>query len=329
MEEEIIFSQTSTKKTDSKADTHSNEMSLSERLNSIRIDQQKNRVNFELHVEAAHIKPIDGVWDQISIGEDASNGEGTLSFVRRAKVKGGLDYLRGGNIIDTTSNVIVKIPNITNPETTNDYRRKRAQDYILHEGQVLQLIRAKQQELFPGHQPSIPDAVLVTQPNSLPAIVMEEIPQVNKLNNLAWTQSINADDLHIALTQYFELIAAGYELGFCDADKLIQNCYYFPDNKRLVKLDWNLTSLTQDETAVGGTLDEIVLKRMQLALSEFQSIDRDLDQNRSGLSPDMKRKLTIFAESLKTKKGTIKPTDIAMLISSLPHSSEEDIRKRV
>lgn len=185
---------------------------------------------------------IDGLNEQGLPISDTGGG----STVKRARARGGIDGLRQGTQDGEPVQIAVKIPKRTDtpnaPKEFNDEKFQYWVNSIRSEGIVLDRIRAKQQELFPGSQSHVPDSVLVNL-NGLPAVAMELIPSSHSI----WRALDTPQQAQDALVQYGELVATMHALGIAVSDRASSDVYLDKERNRLFILDWNIVnSITPD-----------------------------------------------------------------------------------
>lgn len=155
-----------------------------------------------------------------------SGGKGT---VLDATVKGGIPGLRKDpNALQEAVDIKVKVPIIKSPYNLD---RSDALNVLstIEEAYVLDAIRTKQQELYPGTKPFVPDSVLVQNINGKPALAMEKVDQKDKIVNHVLGRNaaiLTPQQFKSACKQYFMLLDVIHSAGFTCLDKKSSDIHY-------------------------------------------------------------------------------------------------------
>jgi len=124
--------------------------------------------------------------------------------------------------------------------------RREYREAVVGEADILDRLRAKQQELFPD-SPSHFVYGKVMQVNGKPSLVMELIPERARISTRTFIsyngQGIFDEDIangaQSIVRQSFETIVIEDAAGLITSDRKSGDYFYLPQSDRLVVLDWN------------------------------------------------------------------------------------------
>lgn len=149
-------------------------------------------------------------------------------------------------------------------ETAEETRRQM----VLDENILLRMFRNRHHQLFPNSPSPFPFSRLtylnetpLKQPfpdkfEGQPALILELMRRENSLYTLNRSSSSPIKDffdehpgaIKRALTAYLEAVATTHSLGLAPTDRKYGDLFFFPENGRLVVLDWNVVKPMNKET---------------------------------------------------------------------------------
>lgn len=278
---------------------------------------------------------------------DNKLGSGGEGDVWKGTVFGGLPALKGETVSDPENETVaVKIPStlISNLETKH---RVKSFD---KEYRILRLLKDTEKRLFPNSPQHFCEVELANV-RSQSALVMELIPKKNELYNQCgapYTKEtpLNPGQFQSALNQYFEVLEIVHSLGFSCTDRKEWDIYYFPQQDRLVVLDWD--TLHVDEGQKGTEAYDLAVMDdntrqynkarvgdLRRGVKFFANAYKYLLESQSeavGFSPKMLNNLRIVEDSLineadhSESRTTFSSTEsIAELMHKIDKMSPEEI----
>lgn len=165
-------------------------------------------------------------------------GKGVIGKIFVGKTKGGIPGLRGETTTTEEIKIAIKTPTIDRSRIMDFWYAKEIVSTI-EEAHVLEEIRQKQQELYPGSKSFVPDSVLIKNYRGAPALAMELVDNKNDLYSSERT--LTPQQLRSAFAQYLKLQDVIHTAGFTCRDVKGGDIFYKEDEDRLIVLDWNVT----------------------------------------------------------------------------------------
>lgn len=165
-------------------------------------------------------------------------GRGAVGTVFKAKARGGIPGLRGEIVTSEELPIAVKATTV-DLHGGIDHSTAKWILSTIEEAHVLDVIRQKQRELYPGSKPFVIDSVLVQNYRGSSALVMEYVD--DNYNIFRQRGKLTPRQLRSACKQYFQLQDVIHEVGFSCNDVKDGDVFYNADEDRLIVLDWNVT----------------------------------------------------------------------------------------
>lgn len=109
------------------------------------------------------------------------------------------------------------------------------------ENTALDMLQKKQEELFPGTPSNFPAKQLI-EINGKPALVLELIERANHIRKETFLSYTDKEErARSVIRQYMNVLETAFASNFNPSDRKQDDLYYYPENDRLVVLDWNVS----------------------------------------------------------------------------------------
>lgn len=258
---------------------------------------------------------------QTGLPEPLSNS-GYTSVVFTADAPFGYGDIQTHGENGQTKKVVVKMAKLSDGDSVKTASENQRllqvfNDANRKEQQILKSLRDKQQQLYPDSPNLVPDSIGVQAKTDF-VLVMEMMPEANVFST-SWTNGLITEDQALdALVQHFRLIKTAHDIDVSFPDTKEPDYYYFPDEKRYVRLDWNAIKPASESghSDLGIGLDEL-----------FLNTDNFI-RNSGGtncFSPERRRKLDLLMSAIRSNRNI---SDDAVLdgLEHLDERSEDAIK---